>query len=239
VTERETNRIDRYRSEWSGLSPESLYQPGMVVVPHARPRSASLALVFVRGATCIVSVPPALLDEVSLRVAEQPPAKPVDHEGWRDIFPAIDHIGGPLYQGYAEHKDFRPVPHDQVRVLQRDERPLLHALAYDPTEWEHSGIDRAHSELFGLFVDDRLVAVAHYAVWRPYAASLGVVTHPAHRGQGYGKVVVSAAMSDAFTRGHLILYQALASNAPSIRLAETLGCRLYGYTLGIHLVGGV
>ena len=59
--------IDRYWSEWSGLPPESLSEPGLVVVPHARARPTSLALVLVKDGTCIVSVPEMLVDEVQKR----------------------------------------------------------------------------------------------------------------------------------------------------------------------------
>jgi predicted GNAT family acetyltransferase len=176
-----------------------------------------------------------LVDEVQKRILRHPPVNLLIPDEWHRVFTNIDHVVGPLYQGYAEQEYFRLVSNGQVRTLQPDERQLLRGLAYDPTEWEHSGIERAHSELFGLFVDGRLVAVAHYSMWQPYAASIGVFTHPEHRGKGYGRVVVSAAMADAFNRGHVVLYQALASNAPSVRLAERLGCRTYGYTLGIHL----
>jgi len=38
-------------------------------------------------------------------------------------------------------------------------------------------------------------------------ASIGVLTHPAHRSRGCGKAVVTAAMFYAFERGHVVLYQ--------------------------------
>ena len=110
------------------------------------------------------------------------------------------------------------------------------ATASDPTEWEHSGIDRADSALFANFLGDELVALAHYSMWGQNAASIGVLTHPAYRNRGYGKVVVSAAMIDAFSRGHFVLYQTLVANRPSVALAAALGCHDYARTLAVHRV---
>ena len=88
--------------------------------------------------------------------------------------------------------------------------------ACEPIAWDHSGIDRANSALFGCFAGTDLVAMGHYSMWAPYAASIGVLTHPSYRGRAYGKAVVSAAMADAFEHGHLVVYQTVLANQPSV-----------------------
>jgi len=62
-----------------------------------------------------------------------------------------------------------------------------------------------------------------------------VLTHPAYRNRGYGKLVVSAAMADAFAHGHLVLYQTLEANRASVALAAALGCQDYARTVAVHL----
>lgn len=173
----------------------------------------------------------------------------------------VEHVVGPMYQGYAELADFKPSPAFDVRILRpEDAEPIRHlaracdaekpassltpirrdvmdrfAAASTHTEREHSGVDRAESALFASFEDKELAAVAHYSMWASDAASVGVLTHPSHRGRGHGKRVVSAAMTEAFERGHLVLYQTMVSNHASVALASSLGCRDYATTLAVHL----
>lgn len=236
-----SSRIDCYWSERFGLEPFSLYQSGIFVVPHARPWKDSFAFVFVRGTTGVISVSPTLVDSIRVRLHKQAPVSLLDAENLRPLFEQpIHHTVGPSYQGYAEREHFLPISSESVRRLSPNEREALEQLkaTCDPTEWEQSGTDRADSDLFGLFSREELVAVAHYAIWAEAAASIGVLTHPAHRGQNSGKAIVSAAMQDAFTRGYLVLYQALFANRPSVAVATTLGFQAYAQTLGVHLVEG-
>ena len=44
-------------------------------------------------------------------------------------------------------------------------------------------------------------------------------------GHGYGKATVSAAMQHAFDQGHMVVYQTLLANEPSVALAKRLGCK--------------
>ena len=126
----------------------------------------------------------------------------------------------------------------EVRKIDREEQQVLRRLAAacEPIAWEHSGVERTDSALFGYFIGDEIVAVAHYSMWGDHAASIGVLTHPSHRNRGYGKVVVSAAMEDAFAHGHFVLYQTLVANSSSVALATALGCQDYARTMAVHLV---
>ena len=237
----QSQRVDRYWSERFGLEPRALSQAGVFIVPHARPWPDSFACVFVRDRTGVISVGPTLVDAIQDRIQQKEPQALLSEKALCDLFARpLHHTVGPLYQGYAEREDFQPAPAFSARPLQTSERQALRQLqnAVAPTEWEQSGIDRADSELFGLFLGKDLAAVAHYSLWAADAASIGVLTHPAHRGQNHGKVVVSAAMQDAFARGYWVLYQALVANRPSVAVAEALGCRAYAHTMGVYLREG-
>jgi RimJ/RimL family protein N-acetyltransferase len=167
------------------------------------------------------------------------PASFLTEAGLREVFEhPIHHTVGPAYQGYAEKEDFLPQISKLVRKLHGEEQEVLQALkgACEAIAWEHSGIDETDSALFGYFAGEELAAVAHYSMWADDAASIGVLTHPAYRGRGYGKAVVSAAMADAFEHGHLVIYQTLSANHPSVRLATVLGCRDYARTMAVHFV---
>jgi RimJ/RimL family protein N-acetyltransferase len=171
----------------------------------------------------------------------------------------ISHCVGPLYEGYAEADSFRPARSDAILTLDRSHVPEVQAFtaaceksgsdvtpiwrevlhrfvsASDPADVEHSGLTRADSPLFAVVDDSAILALAHYSMWAADAASIGVLTHPAHRGRGYGKASVTTAMLDAFAHGHFVLYRTMLTNRPSVALAMSLGCRDYGRFLGVHV----
>ena len=126
-----------------------------------------------------------------------------------------------------------------MRLVEPHDEPEFYRLSQecDRIGWQHSGSAFLQPHLYGLFTGGRLLALAHYVLWAANAASIGVVTHPAHRGQGYGKAVVSAAMQDAFAQGHIVIYQTLCDNMRSIALAKRLGCQEYAHTFKIYYGG--
>ena len=66
-------------------------------------------------------------------------------------------------------------------------------------------------------------------------AHVGVVTHPDHRGRGYGRAVVSATTAQALADGFIVLYQTALVNRPSVALATGLGYREYATHLAVRL----
>ncbi|MBN1344362.1 MAG: GNAT family N-acetyltransferase [Phycisphaerae bacterium] len=232
------SRIRRYWADALGV-PESLVDAdGQHVIANAGPRANEFAYVLQCGSTCIVSAGPELLEVIRQRVDEGHLVDPVSVESLRKLFRGLsDDIRGPLFQSYAEAVDFRPATEEGVRKLTAEEHGKLEALAAacDPTEWSHSGLSSPGQGVFACFQSRDIVAAARYAMWKPYAASIGMITHPDCRGRGHGKAVVSAAMRDALDRGHLIIFQTLLGNAPSVALAKRLGCQEYGRSYRIIL----
>lgn len=172
----------------------------------------------------------------------------------------VSHCVGPLYEGYVEADRFRPAPSRAVVTLDPSHveefrasttracedgraegtsvwREALHRFmsASDRADVEVSGLARADSPFFAVVDESVIFALAHYSMWAADAASIGVLTHPAYRRRGHGKAAVSAAMSDAFARGHFVLFRTLVANHASVALATSLGCREYGRSLAIHL----
>ena len=232
-------RIDQYWADVFGLSPGFDRRDGVLVTPHVRKNwKDNFAFVFAGGSACVISVSERRVEAVRKRTGSVSPRKLLTPNGARTLFDdPVDWTVGPAFQGYAEAEDFRPVHSDHVRRLGHADDDRLKALAEacDSREWEHSCTGFSRPNHFGLFAGDEVVAVAHYDMWAPQAAGIGVITHPAHRGRSCGKVVVSAAMKHAFEQGHLVVYQTLLANTPSVRLASILGCRQYARTMAIHL----
>lgn len=158
--------------------------------------------------------------------------------GIRAVFGSrIEKIVGPAYQGYVERRQFRSASHSGVRALSHADQEALHELADASVDdaWEHSGIVFDDPHIFGCFVDDRIVAAARYRRAWAETVHIGVVTHPAHRGRGYGRAVVSAATAEGLDAGFIVLYQTLLENAASVALATGLGYHPYATHLAVQL----
>ena len=124
-----------------------------------------------------------------------------------------------------------------MRQLTVADDPALRRLeeACSEQEWEQIGIGGAEQVVFGAFVGDLLVAAG---MGEPRAATLlhiGIITHPAYRGQGHGRSVVSAIATYGFGVGLVPRYQALAANSPSVAIACALGFSQYAETLAVRL----
>lgn len=88
--------------------------------------------------------------------------------------------------------------------------------------------------VFGAFVGAGLVGTAGFIIPDGAAKSrhkgllVGVHVAPAHRGRAIGRALVTAVIDHA--RAHVVLLQAAVgvTNAPALRLYESLGFRRYG-----------
>jgi predicted GNAT family acetyltransferase len=65
--------------------------------------------------------------------------------------------------------------------------------------------------------------------------NVGIVTHPAQRGRGYARAVVSAMTAFGLARGAVLRYQTLQANAPAVAIARALGYQEYARTLAVRL----
>lgn len=216
-------------------------QPGVQVVAHHRLADYQVAWLFRHHASLCLSVPPDSVEGVRAAVRECTMEGLHSEAGIRTLLgPRIEHIIGPAYQGYVEPPQFRSVPHPGVRALSRSDAKALQQLAdvCEGEAWEHSGIALDEPNVFGCFVDDHLVAAARYRTAWEETAHIGVVTHPAYRGRGYGRAVVSAATARGLAAGFIVLYQTLLANAPSVALATGLGYQLYATHLAVRLTSG-
>ncbi|QFG69058.1 GNAT family N-acetyltransferase [Ornithinimicrobium pratense] len=78
--------------------------------------------------------------------------------------------------------------------------------------------------MFGTFIDDKLVSAASMYPWSgTHLADLGVITLPAFRGRGLGRVTVRAMSAEALRREHEPQYRCQLDNAASVALARAAG----------------
>jgi GNAT superfamily N-acetyltransferase len=152
---------------------------------------------------------------------------------------SVDRIVGPAWQGYADGSDFHPAATGGTRLLQQvctDKSALQRLeLACNRTEWEHSTIAWEQPPVFGCFVGEEIVAAGTLHPWGEGILGVGIITHPAHRGQGYARAVVSAMTAYGLAQGAILRYQTLQANVASVAVARTLGYQQYGQTLAVRL----
>jgi len=186
-------RIDATWASFFGLSSSAFLRPGIQVVAHHQLVDYQGVWLFRHHASLCLSVPPDSVKSIQAVVRAYTVASLFSEAGIRALLgPRIERIIGPAYQGYVERPQFQSAPHPGVRFLSRADRLALQQLA-DACEvdaWEHAGIALDEPHAFGCFADDHVIAVARYRPAWEEAASIGVVTHPAYRGRGYGRAVV-------------------------------------------------
>jgi len=216
-----------------GCTTADLRRPGLSVAEG--PGSGALALL--RAGVLIVVVPhgrrPAVADRLrGLTVAEA--FAPSRLRAALGAGPSS--VIGPAYQGFAEAADYRPTSTEGVRLLGEADRSALDTLrlAAGPTAWEHSAVDPDRPPVFGRFAGGALVAAATLEDAGEPVSSVGVLTHPGHRGRGHGRAVAAAATVAALDVGSVAHYQTLDANAPSVAIARALGFGRDATTLAVR-----
>jgi GNAT superfamily N-acetyltransferase len=229
--------IDAFWAAHFGCTIQSLLAPGTRALPHAAMEGYQGAFLFCRGSACLVSAPPALVATAARAIAGRAPQELVQTEFLSGVFGSdIERVIGPAWLGYADPTDFRPAPLEAVRLLEPDDERALRRLAEecDATEWEHSGLEFDRPPVYGCFRGSEIASAAGYELWGEKIAHVGVVTHPVHRGQGFGKAVVSGIAGHALRDGLIAQYRTLQSNLASMAIGRVLGFREYAVTLAVR-----
>lgn len=236
--------IQRVETHWAdtlGCDPRLLHAAGVDVVPNAAQLAGYHGAYLLRWAdACIVSVPEPHVDPISVALSGRSPDAVFDADTLSALFAgAVERVIGPAVQAYTDAHDCRSADARGTRPLTTNDTEALRQLAAtcDPTEWEHSGIDSEGAVVFGCFAGAQLTAAG---MLRPSGIlrQIGIVTHPAFRGQGYGRAVVSAMTAAALREGAIPHYQTLAANLASRAIARGLGFTEYARTLAVRLREG-
>ncbi|GIV97151.1 MAG: hypothetical protein KatS3mg057_1808 [Herpetosiphonaceae bacterium] len=232
--------IDEYWSSFLGCSTSDLYLNQTLVVPHSRLTDYKGALVFRRGPSCIISVPTSIAGSLLEVLRHRKPDDVFNESFLQRLFgSAVDRIVGPAWLGYADATDFHPREIHETRLINAADEAALRMLAQSCGEaWEHSAVQLGRPLIFGCFVGDRLIAAGSLERYGPRFLQVGVVTHPAYRGRGYGTSVASAATQYALESGNLIQCRVLESNVAAVAVAHSLGYHKYAATFAIRLLQG-
>jgi hypothetical protein len=222
-----------------GCDPERLAKPGTAVVRNGPDLAGYRGVtVLLRPPACVVAVPHDWYELAAGRLGRRPAAEVFDIALLREVFgPAVERVIGPAWLGYADAGDFTPAPTMGTRPLTDRDLPALRRLAdaCGPTAWAHGGIRPGSAAVFGCHAGGMLAAAGMLEPWGARLLHVGIVTHPAYRGCGYGTAVVSAMTAHRLAGGKVVQYRTLEANLPSVRIARALGFRRFARTLAVRL----
>lgn len=231
--------LDAFWAASFGCSVADLHADRVTVVAHTAQYTGYAGVYMLRyGAASVVTVPPRCLSVVIDAVRDKTPDEVFDSVFLISTFGnTIERLVGPSYRGCADASDFRPVDPRGTRPLGPEDSPALKRLAAacGPEAWSHSSIAFDRPPVFGRFVGHELAAAGSLYSASDRLRNVGILTHPAFRGQGYGRAVVSAMCAHALASGEVPQYQTLLSNLPSLAIARALGFSQYATGLAARL----
>ncbi|MEV8517908.1 GNAT family N-acetyltransferase [Dactylosporangium sp. NPDC051484] len=142
---------------------------------------------------------------------------------------------GPATLAYCDAAGFHPAESSGVETISADHADMAALLARVPVEdADESGLAGITSPAFVVRTGTDVIAAAGYRSWPRHTAHVSVLTAPAARGRGLGRVVATAAVLEALNAG--LLPQWRARPAASRRVARALGFRELGSQLSISLM---
>lgn len=182
---------------------------------------------FRRGDATVVGAPRTVADRLEERADGLADVPLADSGAWfrrllAEADRSVEQFHGPTFFGYLDRASFTPVDAG-ARRLERDDHDAFESLraAVPAAEWEQADPEFDPGTTAGLFRADALVAAA--ALGDPPLPHVSVVAHPDHRGEGYGRAVVSVVSEAAIDRGQVPQYRTADAWPWSVALAESLG----------------
>ncbi len=231
--------LDEHWTATLHVEPSVWRDAEVVVASHPEPSHRDHVYLIRREDSCIIVVPQALVGSTTIACASWPSAAVFDRAFIRTLYgDEVVAIHGPFWLGYATTESFRHVDGRGSRRLDgRADEAALAALrsAVSEDQAVDAGFDVAARREYGCFVGGELVCAGTLTPFRGLPANIGVLTHPAHRNQGYGTAMVSTLTQDALTESPAVQFRVLDENRAALRIGRVLGYVEDGHTLEVVL----
>jgi RimJ/RimL family protein N-acetyltransferase len=230
------DQADRFWAGELGVAPRLLRTAGFHVCERADAAAQPRATMVGTSSATIVSLPEGRGHTfesagLSLEQMERSPRRYVASCASIDSL----EVRGPASLAYWPPSSPRPTPRGRTELLNGDALASLASLRdIAPAEWEEAGIG-PDSRIFGLRVEERIVAVAGYERWSGQIAQLHVFCHPGYRRRGLAAELLEAAISEALADHLLPQYRARDGNAASVALAKRAGFVEYGWMATVRI----
>lgn len=222
-----------------GLSVPELLIPVSGVRISIRP-ALSGVLVFRRGDDVRISTADANIERLGRSLPRELKTDFCSPAMWRSVFPELSgSVTGPTRYAYLD-----AVPQAWAQQSASRKQAIVRGLAASDlktyadfamtlsrAEREMSGLDTFGRQLWGVFSDGVLAAVAGYDAWPHRVAHLGVATHPDFRGRKFAQLAVQAASRGAVARKRIAQFACLSSSTEAVAVASALGFSRFAETL--------
>ena len=231
MEDQQAERIDYYWADAFRLPIQEFLRPGVRVMQERDPRPQPCVRVFADGVRCIISTYAEFEDQLRKRAEALSATDCLSDQAMAELFDGVcDEPPKRGFQSFLEAGGLKPFRLPEVRRLGGPDREALaQFLSECPADdVSHSSLSCLRQYVYGYVEEDRVLAAAYFTLWTPYAASIGPLVHPDHRGRGLGKAVASAATKAALSCGFLVLWPASIGNTPSVATAKSLGFREHG-----------
>lgn len=230
--------VDEAWAEALGCAVELLHTPGVHLVPGG-PALADYRGVYMAhlGSAVFVYAPASHQAGAKKALAMASPDDAFTASTCRLIAQGDgDKVLGPSWHGFADVAIFRPAEGAGGQIITADD-PQLDELrrACGTAEWAEAGFAHTDGHLYGLREDGRLVAAGDMTDYRGRPADVGVITHPAMRGRGLARRLVSYMVSTHLPAAGVVRYRALTTNYASLAVARPLGFIGRGQNLAVRL----
>lgn len=231
-------RIDAHWSRFLGVPTSALQAPGIVVTPHASLHGFHGVWFFVRGRSAVVSAPPervVQLERSLIRAVAQDLLSATAPR--RIVGRDVEEVVGPSYQGWLSAGKFHPTTSTGIRRLSGANTEAIQRFrtSCPGEDWDHGGIDLAVTPVWAVLQRSEIVSLGQLRPHVGGSVDPCLVTHPDHRGRGYGLRLVSAMAENALAQKRLVLYQTLLANTPALSLARRLGFEQYATLVAVRL----
>ena len=222
MAESGTRRIDYFWADAFGIDIAEFVQAGINVVEYA----SAKAFIYRDDVRCIVAVDSSTVSEIQKKVDLQTDHG-LDEIGIRSLLNQVCDLGQRerAFHAFLDEQKLGKYEKHNARPLHGTDRSAIAAMELEcpMPEWSSSSISCLRQHVFGVFSGRELVAIGYHSPVFPYATAIGVITHPGHRGRGYGKAVVGMATEHALELGYLVRYQTSSKNLASRSLSLSLG----------------
>jgi RimJ/RimL family protein N-acetyltransferase len=229
--------LDEHWTAILHVAPSVWRDAEVVVASHPEPSHRDHVYLIRREDSCIIVVPEALVGATTVACASWPSAAVFDRAFLRSLYgEAVASIHGPFWLGYATKESARLIDGRGTRPLSGDaDEAALAALRarVSEEEWVDAGFEVEDRRAYGCFVAGELVCAGTLTPFGDKNASIGAVTHPDHRNEGYGAAVLSALTEEALVDSSAAQCRVLEENRAAVRIARLLGYIEDGHTLEV------
>ena len=236
--------VDHAWAEALGCDVGLLRRPGVHLVPGGT-RLQGLERVYLAriGDATLVSCPPSVRARAESVLAGLSPAAAFRADTCARLARTVpSQVHGPSWHGFVDPAHVLTPVEGRGRRLPTD-HPLLTELrhACGDDDWAEGGFyfgDDLEEEavlVYGIEEQGRLVAAGNLTPFRARPADVGLVTRPEARGRGLATSLTVRMVTDVLPHVGVVRYRALLTNAPSLRIAASLGFQEHGRSYVAHV----